>query len=49
MQEALRIQEQVKSMPPGRNRELLVRKARQLKTALHVNEWLSSPGLKTPD
>jgi hypothetical protein len=48
-QEALRIQEQVKSMPPGRDRELLVRKARQLKTALHVNEWLSSPGLKTPD
>jgi hypothetical protein len=49
MQEALRIQEQVKSMPPGKNRELLVRKARQLKTALHVNEWLSSPELKTPD
>jgi hypothetical protein len=49
MQEALRIQEQVKSMPPGKNRELLVRKVRQLKTALHVNEWLSSPELKTPD
>ena len=49
MQEALRIQEQMKSMPAGRNRELLVRKARQLKTALHVNEWLSSPGLKAPD
>ena len=48
-QEALRIQEQVKSMAPGRDRELLVRKARRLKTALHVNEWLSSPGLKTPD
>jgi hypothetical protein len=27
MQEALRIQEQVKSTPPGRKRELLVRKA----------------------
>jgi hypothetical protein len=49
MQEALRIQEQVESMPPGKNRELLVRKARQLQTALHVNEWLSSPGVKTPD
>ena len=48
-QEALRIQEQVKSMPHGRKRELLVRKARQLNTALHVNEWLSSSGLKTPD
>ena len=48
MKEALRIQEQVKSMPPGKNRELLVRKARQLETASHVNEWILSPGLKPP-
>jgi hypothetical protein len=47
-QEALRIQAQVKSLPHGKERELLVRKARQLETASHVNEWLSSPGLKAP-
>ena len=48
MQEALRIQEQVKSTPPGRKRELLVRKARQLETASRINDWLSSPGLQPP-
>ena len=47
-QEALRIQEQVKSLPHGNERELLVRKARQLETASHVNEWILSPGLKPP-
>ena len=47
-QEALRIQEQVKSLPHGKERELLVRKARQLETASHVNEWISSPGLQPP-
>jgi hypothetical protein len=30
VQEALRIQDQVKSTPPGRKRELLLRKARQI-------------------
>ena len=47
-QEALRIQEQVKSLPHGKERELLVRKAWQLETASHVNEWISSPGLQPP-
>ena len=47
-QEALRFQEQVKSLPHGKERELLVRKARQLETASHVNEWILSPGLKPP-
>jgi hypothetical protein len=47
-QEALRIQEQVKSLPHSEERELLVRKARQLETALHVNEWILSPGLQPP-
>jgi hypothetical protein len=47
-QEALRIQEQVKSLPYGNERELLVRKARQFETASHVNEWISSPGLQPP-
>jgi hypothetical protein len=47
-QEALRIQEQIKSLPNGRERELLVRKARQLETAAHITEWLSSAELKPP-
>jgi hypothetical protein len=47
-QEAHRLKDQVKSLPHGRERELLSRKARQLETASQVNEWLSSSGLKPP-
>jgi hypothetical protein len=47
-QEAHRLKEQAKSLPHGRERELLARKARQLETASQVNEWLSSSGLKPP-
>jgi hypothetical protein len=47
-QEALRIEEKIKSLPNGRERELLVRKARQLETAAHITEWLSSTELKPP-
>jgi hypothetical protein len=46
--EALSVNEQIKSLPHGKDRELLVRRARQLETASHVNEWLSSSGLKPP-
>jgi hypothetical protein len=48
-QEAHRVKERAKSLPHGRKRELLSRKARQLETALHINEWLSSPGLRPPE
>ena len=47
-QESLRVQEQIKSLPQGRERELLSLKARQLETASDINEWLSSPGLRPP-
>jgi hypothetical protein len=48
-QEALRIQEKIKSLPDGKEREFLSRKARQLDTALHITEWLSSIGPKPPE
>ena len=35
-------------LPYGKERNDLLRKARQLDTASHVNEWLSSPGLSPP-
>jgi hypothetical protein len=47
-QEALRVNERIKSLRHGRERELLSRKAQQLETASHINEWLSSPGLQPP-
>ena len=48
-QEALRVKEQIESLPQGPERELLSRKARQLEIASHLSEWLSSPGLKPPE
>jgi hypothetical protein len=47
-QEARRVREQAKTMPPGIERENLLRKARQTETALHINEWLISPGRQPP-
>jgi hypothetical protein len=32
----------------GKEREDLLRKARQLETASHINQWLSSSGLQPP-
>jgi hypothetical protein len=40
--------EQAKKLPPGKERERLVRRARQSETASHIDEWLSSPGLRAP-
>lgn len=31
---------------PGMARELLLKRARQAETALHLNEWLNFPGLQ---
>ena len=36
-------------LPQGKKRDELLRMARQLFTASHMNEWLSSPGLKAPE
>jgi hypothetical protein len=48
-QEAKRFRAEAEKLPPGSERDELLRKARQAETALHVNEWLSSPGLKSPE
>jgi hypothetical protein len=46
--EAERLRQKAPTVPTGKERESLLRKARQLETASHINEWLSSPGLQTP-
>jgi len=46
-QEAHRVKERAKTLPHGKERELLS-KARQLETASHISEWISSPGLQRP-
>ena len=47
-QEAKRLRTEAAKSPPGFERDELLRKARQAETALHVNDWLSSPGLRSP-
>ena len=39
---------EAEKLPYGKEREELLRKARQLETASHINEWISSPGLSPP-
>jgi hypothetical protein len=48
-QKAERLREEAKKMPHGKEREELLRKARQADTALRINDWLSSPRLKQPE
>jgi hypothetical protein len=39
---------EAQKLPHGKERDALVRKARQLETASQINQWLSSPGLQPP-
>jgi hypothetical protein len=39
---------EAEKLPYGKEREALVRKARQLQTASQINQWLSSPELQSP-
>ncbi len=40
--------DEAERLPLGKDRDALIKKARQLDTASHINEWLSSPGLRPP-
>ena len=35
-------------LPPGAEKDELLRKASQADTAVHLNEWANSPGLQPP-
>ena len=43
--EAKAIRKMAEMLPLGRDRDELLEKARQVETALHVLQWLHSPGL----
>lgn len=47
-EQAQRLGEEAKSLPPGIERERAIRKARQAETGAHISEWLNSPGLHPP-
>jgi hypothetical protein len=46
--EKARVQAQLAEIPLGPKQDALRKKIRQLETASHMNEWLSSPGLQPP-
>jgi hypothetical protein len=48
IEQARRLREEAKLKGPGVEREALLRKARQAETVAHIDEWLSSPGLRPP-
>jgi hypothetical protein len=47
-EEAKRLREEAELLPPGADREALLRKASQAETGSHMAEWLLSPGLQSP-
>ncbi|HEV2157119.1 hypothetical protein [Bradyrhizobium sp.] len=48
-EEAKRLREKARSLPPGPQREDALRRARQAETGSHMSEWLRSPGLQPPE
>jgi hypothetical protein len=46
--EQKRIEDAIALLGPGLRRNKLLEKLRQLGVAAHIDEWLSSPGLRTP-
>ena len=48
-EQAKRLREEARLLPPGAIREELIRKARQAETGSHMTEWLTSPGLRPPE
>jgi hypothetical protein len=46
--EKKRLEIEMVHVGPGSARNKLLKKLRQLDTAAHINEWLSSPGLRAP-
>jgi hypothetical protein len=47
-EEASRLRVEAEALPPGADRDELVRRARQAETASRRNQWLTSPGLQPP-
>jgi hypothetical protein len=46
--QAERLRKEARGTPPGVRRDQLLRRARQIETAFHVQEWLASTGLQAP-
>jgi hypothetical protein len=47
-EQAMRLRKEARGIPPGVEREKLIRQARKADAAARIQEWLSSPGLQPP-
>ncbi|WMT73104.1 hypothetical protein NL528_34815 [Bradyrhizobium sp. Ash2021] len=47
-EQAERLRKEAQGTPPGVKRDELLRRARQAETAAHMQEWITSPGLRAP-
>lgn len=43
------MQEKASSLPPGPEKDAMLKKARQADIACHLDDWANSPGLRAPD
>ena len=48
LEAAAEARSQASLLPPSPLRRELLHKAREAETAAHINEWLTSPGLRPP-
>ena len=46
--EKAKLEAQIAQLKPGPQKDAALKKIRQLETASHMIEWLSSPGLQAP-
>jgi hypothetical protein len=46
--EKTKLEAQLAQLKPGPQMDAIRKKIRQLETASHMSEWLSSPGLQSP-
>jgi hypothetical protein len=49
MNAARKARDAASRLPPGKEREALLRIARQSEMAANINNWIASPGLKAPE
>ncbi|SIO33171.1 hypothetical protein SAMN05443247_04048 [Bradyrhizobium erythrophlei] len=47
-EQAERLRKEAQGTPPGVERDDLLRRARQAEAAAHMQEWITSPGLRSP-
>jgi hypothetical protein len=45
---AKRVRAEADALPPGLDRDALLQKIEQAETAKHLEQWVSSPGLRPP-